>query len=162
MARTPYWADNIVLENVPVSGGSDNVDLFPGLSRDERRGITVVRLLIDLQVSPLVLDGVNAQQLAMMGIGVSSFEAFAVAGALPDPNQETDRPPRGWLWRSVLKVAHVPDALVMPVRAQADVRAKRRVDDGVLFLRIINVDRTGVTPFEIAVDGLIRVLYLLP
>ena len=161
MARTPYWADNLINQVQGASGGSDTEDLFPALSRDERRGITVVRMLIDLAVTPETLSGVVASQISFMGIGVASFEAFGV-DAVPDPDVETDRPARGWLWRTSLVVLDDPDTIVQPMRVQADVRSKRRVDDGVLFLRMINTDRTGITPFSIQVTGIVRVLYLLP
>ncbi len=160
MARTPYWADNLVDQEQAPALGSDNEDLMPALSQDERRGLTIVRLLIDLAVTPSPTNGVVGTQTSLMGIGVASFEAFG-AGVVPDSNVETDRPARGWLWRSSLVILDDADNVVPSMRVQADVRAKRRVDDGVPFLNMVNQDRTG-TAFTIRVTGIVRVLYLLP
>jgi len=159
MARQPAWEDTLINE-AATSGFGDEVDLVGDLSQQDRRGITVVRLVIDLSILPTITSGVIGSQIFDLGIGVASEDAF-VAGALPDVNVATDRPPRGWLWKTRVVVTDDTTTTMNPVRVMGDIRAKRRVDAGILFLRTLNTNLSG-TAFAVNMAGLIRTVYLLP
>ncbi len=160
MARTPYWEDTIL--NITVVDDGDSLQsLVGGLSEDERRGMTVARTIVSLQLSPTPTSGVVGSMCVDLAIGVANQQAFtAGSGSLPDPVINSERPPRGWLWKT--RVAVIDDAVTaMPLTfVHGDFRSKRKIDAGILYLHIAPQSRTG-TEFTIAVSGLIRILYLM-
>ncbi len=159
MARTPYWADTLMSFSV-ASGATNNQDLLSNLSPDERRGITLVRTIMTMAYTPSPTSGVVGTQIIDLGIGIASVDAFA-AGALPDVQVESDRPPRGWIMRDRTAVLDDATDVANITFVRGDFRTKRRIDDGDLFLQHFSTARTG-TPFTVAISGIVRVLYLLP
>jgi len=160
MPRNPFWEDTFINEDTP-SGADDLQTLVGGLSEDERRGMTVVRTLIDLWLTPTISSGVVGSMTMNLGIGVCNAQAFAAGSAsLPSPSINSERPPRGWIWRA--GIAIMDDATTVPThsRVTADVRSKRKVDAGVLYIHMDAILRTG-TPFNVKTTGLIRTLYLM-
>ncbi len=161
MPRTPYWTDVRIVEDT-ANGFGDLVDLLPNLDREEKRGITVVRQIIELALTPVVTSGVVGTMLMDIGIGVASSDAFgAGSSALPNPGLGSSRPARGWLFRTQVAIIDDADNIAPPTRVHEDVRTKRKVDDGDLFMQIEALLRTG-TAFDVKTTGLIRTLYLLP
>jgi len=160
MPRTPYWEDTFIVEDTPV-GADDLQSLVGGLSEDERRGMMIVRTLVDLWLTPVITSGVVGTMIMNMGIGVCNQQAFTAGSAsLPSPSINSERPPRGWVWRASAMI--MDDAITVPngARLQADLRSKRKIDAGILYLHMDAILRTG-TSFDIKTSGLIRVLYLM-
>ena len=161
MARTPFWEDTLV--NFDIASGAQGItNLLVNLNRDERRGLTMIRTLFRIDLLPSIPDAAFGEQALCLGMGVSSEEAFS-ASALPDPNVAGDRPARGWLIRDVYVVKdHTAEDGSSPIRrVEFDVKSKRKVDSGQLFVNWTNDPIRG-TAFNVRVHGLIRCLYLMP
>ena len=159
MARRADWADSEV-NSVVASGAQLVGSLMGGISTEGSRGMTVVRTILTLSIIPPVAVSDGHQRMSM-GIGVISQEGFG-AGVVPDANSVLDRPPRGWLWREQLvcvgaasMVSHAPAVF------RADIRGKRKVDNGELVI-IIDNDPIDGTAFGVRVVGMIRIVFLLP
>ena len=95
MARRALWTDTRVSEAI-VNAGQARVSLMSDLDSRDSEGMTAVRTILELSVTPppAVSDGYMRLDL---GVGVVSQEAF-LAGIVPDPDVVLDRPPRGWLY----------------------------------------------------------------
>ena len=126
----------------------------------DSRGMTIVRTIITLDLIPPAAVSDGWQRLSL-GIGVFSQEAFA-GSVFPDPDVAGDRPPRGWLYRTMRAV---PGAAAMtnaaPVHIEVDVKGKRKVDDGELAI-VFDNDPIDGTAFSIRVIGLVRAVFLMP
>jgi len=108
---------------------------------------------------------VQAQQLISCGIGVASAEALvAGAAALPNPGQDGQDPPRGWLYKAARVLTYQNSSsfgvedYTYPVFS-FDIRSARLVDKGVLFIQLTNGDLFG-TPMIVRVAGMVRSLIL--
>ena len=136
-----------------------NISLITGLNPNDLRGCTVIRTLISLDLCSQTVAGAWGVQRCDMAIGIASQEAFA-AGVLPDPVTNTDKPPRGWMWRSSRSVAQ--NGVGSPVLSslQADIRGARKVENGEVFLIIDNSNVFG-TAFNVQALGLVRLLVKL-
>ena len=158
MARTPYWDDNLI-DLAITSTATIETELMTALSGQQRRGITIVRTIIELGITPSPTSGVVGTQSVDIGIGVIA-ETASLAGA-PDVRVASHRPARGWIMRTRCVV--IDDATTVPAMSECkmDLRTKRKVDDGKPFIGIGNSARTG-SAFTVHVSGIIRLLYLLP
>ena len=131
----------------------------------DRRGLTVTRMLVHLAFMTTTegtSEGINAIDC---GIGVASNEAFG-QGALADPESESEQPARGWLWRDryVTRETIQGSNLVSPgfyTEVQVDIRAKRMIDTGVLWLALTNTTIAD-SGHAVQIAGIVRVLFLLP
>ena len=158
--RNAYWEDTLI--NVSIADNADILtSLVGGLSEDERRGMTVARTIVDMQLAPAVTNGVVGVMILDVAIGVANQQAFtAGSGSLPDPAINSERPPRGWVFRT--RCAILDDATtVAPLSfCVGDFRGKRKIDAGILYLHLAAQDSSG-TPFTCKAIGIIRVLYLM-
>ena len=102
MARTPYWSDDLVNFDIQ-SGQQAQSDLTGSMSSTDRRGTTVIRTIVRLDLIAAIPNVGNGEQAVCLGIGMASKESYS-ASILPDPNTEADRPLRGWSWRDVYLV----------------------------------------------------------
>ena len=159
MPRTPYWDDNFI-DFAITSTATIEVELMTNLSGQQRRGITIVRTILELGITPSPTNGVVATQSVDVGIGVIA-ESTAIAAA-PDVRVATARPACGWIMRTRCVVMDDANTVVAPTLCRMDLRMKRKVDDGKPFIGIGNTVRTGATPFTVHVSGIVRILYLLP
>ena len=158
--RNTYWEDTLI-EHTFAAAAIQLQSLVGGLSEDERRGMTVVRTLVQLWLSPVTTSGVVGSMTAVLGIGVANEQAFGVGStALPQLTINSERPPRGWLWKSSIAVLDDATTVAPLTEVRADIRAKRKIDAGVLYLGMEGDTRTG-TAFTVKLSGLIRVLYLM-
>jgi len=163
--RARAWADTLISASFPVVSSQVVVNLLTTLIPSDM--ITAVRLVIRLQCVPQNLsDDIDGGTTISFGIGVSALEAFT-ALVLPDPEIDADVPARGWLWKSVmLAVANSvtgPPAhdVYFGTTLEADVRAMRKVDRGVLYLSMRSTDNAVSGSYlPTAVIGLVRVLCL--
>ena len=160
--RRRAWADTIFNLTVASAGSITPLDLLFDLP--EMTTKTVTRLIIgyDLFPEPQGSNEVGIQRVHA-GIGVVSSEAFALA-AVPDPGTSIDFPTLGWAWRDVHSIAINEDStfggqqFVYP-RVDADIRAMRKVDKGILFFAVDNILSTG-SSFSIRIVGMVRALCL--
>ena len=159
MARRSRWSDRLMNDSIGVSG-SANFNLLPTMDIDERTAITVVRMIIHINAFASPTSGIIGVQRLDMGIGIVSVDALTAA-AVPDPNDEDDRPSGGWLWRDRIPVLDDSIGVITPTISMGDIRAKRRVSSGQLILTAINTTTAG-GGFSISLVGIIRTLVLLP
>ena len=157
MARTPFWQDLLVAEVVATSAQTI-LGLHPQLDSTATRGMTIVRTIIDLAIAPAPPGATIGTQQVSLGIGVAAQEAFAT-NVVPDPNSGSDRPARGWLWRTKCMVIDMPEGVPNIVKCIGDFRGKRRLDNGEAYIAINN-DGFQATAFSINIIGIIRTFLL--
>ncbi len=136
-SRPRSWGDRKLAIASLVAGVRQDFDLLQGVPKSDT--ITVARIIGDLtfMYSPnsTVVDSLSQVDV---GIGVSSLQAFNTGGAaLPDPSQEDEYPPRGWLYAATQPVftqAESVGVIVSVARFVFDLGAMRKLDKGVLYL----------------------------
>ena len=155
------WDDTFV--DVTASSGADTTQLLVGNVADpEKRGCTLVRMLIRLWVNQSTPGVVSGIQALTMGIGLSSDDAFT-ANALPEVQVADDFPQTGWLFRDQVLVLDetLATGVFAAISVREDVRSQRKLDRASAYIRISNVAVEG-TSFSVRCKGLIRALYKLP
>ncbi len=160
MARNRAWADTL-LSNAIATPGTLNINLLTNAPTVDT--LTAVRIVGHVIIVPdAELSAVDGSQNVDIGIGVTSVEAFG-ANTLPDANDDTKYPPRGWLWidrfTMMIAVGAGPIDRYQFTDYHFDVRSQRKVDKGVLFMTIQNVVASGGGN-AVQVSGRIRVLCL--
>ncbi len=158
MARPTDWIDTLVSLN-PTTGGQDFQSLMTGVAPVNMRGMTVIRTIISLGMISTTTAGAWGAQRMDVAIGIASQEAFA-AGVLSDPQTGTDKPPRGWVWRTSKVVTQNGVGSVVVHDLMADIRGARKVENGELYIIANNLALEG-TAFNVDVHGLVRTLYKL-
>ena len=154
------WIDK--LPNLVVASGAQGAfSLSPTITQTQLRleRLTLIRLIIGIDIMPSIRDSGEGDTLVSLGIGVFSDEATQ-AGVFADPTVETDHPARGWPWRGRYRVYAVAadDQNVSRVRVDVDIRAARKLENGVLMMVVNNDPSQGVaTP--ITMTGIIRSLF---
>ena len=148
MARPTDWVDTLVNLEVP-SGGQTITSLVTGLAPVNTRGMTVIRTIISLGLFSNTIAGVWGSIWMHLAIGIASQEVLA-AGVLPDPSVATDKPPRGWMWRTSLVVSQNGSGgqVVFPI--EADIRGARKVENGEVYIIADSVIGAG-TAFQVNV-----------
>jgi len=159
MPRPTDWIDTIISLTLAPMGGSAIQSLMTGVAPVNMRGMTLIRTIISLSLVSQTVAGAWGVQRANLGIGVADQDAFA-AGALPDPDVATDKPARGWVWRSYAGVAQNGSGAPVIYTLTADIRGARKIENGELYIAGVNTDSLG-TAFTVFVGGLIRTLYKL-
>ncbi len=159
MARKARWLDNIVsLSNATAGQVSQQLD--ESLNQDERLGMTIVRIIGELNMFSTTVAGAWGVQHAVGGIGLVSAEAEA-AGIFPDPETASDRPVSGWLYRHSSAVSQNGAGTGVVTRLTFDLRSKRMMKWGELRYIQDNNPVVGTT-FTVFTIGLVRVAVLLP
>ncbi len=159
MPRMTDWIDTRI--GLSIVGNGQLNSRVDGMSTQVvQRGTTVIRTIIALDLLSETVAGVWGVQLADLAIGIVSREAYT-AGILPDPDTNTDKPARGWMWRGSRAVTQNGSGGQFSIHLSADIRGARKVEDGVVFLMVANTNYLG-TAFNLRVVGLIRMLVKLP
>ena len=160
MARPGFWIDTLLATTTTI--GTPKIDsLMTNVSSSQsRRGWTCVRTIIGLDVAVTVHDAGEGSQRYFIGIGVASQEAFA-AGAIADPETVTDHPTRGWLYRAGYRIFNfaADQPAVFVRRIEKDIRAKRKLDNGEMYVAQSAVAQEGATT-TITTIGFIRQYWL--
>jgi len=159
---TTFWADH--LPNLTVATGSLArtdmlVDMASVPARHER--MTLTRTVIGIDVARITHDSGEGSDQVFLGIGVLSRDAFAASGAaIPDPFVMSDYPARGWVWRAAYRVYGfaADQPAVFNRRIDLDIRAQRKLENGILTLAVKNTAFEG-TSSVITVSGIIRTLW---
>jgi len=122
----------------------------------------VVRMLIHLWYTSSTGTAVDGSQQLFQGIQLASEDAFA-AMAVPDPNNMTEYPIGGWMYRDIIVVTESASGqhLNNPVELWRDLRTQRKLDRSEMIFSVEN-NAGGGTTFSVDVQGIIRVLYKLP
>ena len=155
--RGREWFPAVVnLIGVQTSGGQANHILDTGMVLDEKKDSTIVRMLIDLSVSP---NSSTVPLTVAMGITMMNADAHA-AGALPEPGNANSED-ANWLWlvpqfRHDVFAGQGPFARVFVL----DIRSKR-VYNARTDLLVLVVDNLGSSP-TVNVIGSVRTLILDP
>jgi len=159
--RTTAWEDTFVNQTL-VNNARLDQDLLVNVSDADKRGMTVIRTLIHLYFPETAATEVSGVQKLLMGIQLASEDAFA-AMAVPDPNNSTEFPIGGWMYRDIVVVSQSSARLHQnPVtEVRLDLRSQRKLDRSEMIFSIEN-NASGGTAFGVDVVGLIRVLYKLP
>ena len=156
MARPTDWIDTRVNLEVPAANAA-SMSLMTGVAPVNMRGMTVIRTIIRVGLWSNTVAGAWGVQVLDMAIGIASQEAFA-AGVLPDPSIATDKPARGWMWRTTQMVSQNGAGAPVVFTVEADIRGARKVENGEVYLVADNEIGTGTT-FQVNIKGLIRQLY---
>ena len=162
--RPRSWVDLSVNENL-AAGGREVLNILTA-SPVDLTTITVVRILGRLLVIPSVVanSSVSAQRVTV-GIGVAAVEAFDIGvTALPRAADDGDKPPRGWIYKEHGILVNQQDSGTVEAwhfpEFKFDVRGMRKVDHGILYITMENLDLLGGTT-AVKVVGLLRALCLL-
>ena len=161
MAKT-FWSDTLLVDDIGVTSFHTE-SLLQQTTRPEQRigRWTLLRTIIGLDIGATVHDSGEGSSTIDIGIGIASQEAF-LAGVFPDPNNATDFPTRGWIFRARGRIFgfDVDQPTVYSWRVDRDIRSRRVLDNGepyVIFTNGINDGGTVVA----RVTGLIRCLWLV-
>jgi len=156
------WVDKTI-SNTVSTGAQLQVRLDTGLTLVQTRltQMTLLRTIIGLSIARTVHDSGEGSEILSLGIGIVSQEAFS-ASVLPDPEAEQDFPPRGWIFRGMWRIfGFAADQPAIHVeRVDRDIRAQRKLENGVPFLvaTVGNIEGVNST---VDVRGLIRQLWLV-
>jgi len=161
--RPRVWVDLNIDENL-AAGGSFNKDLLV-LQTVDWQARTAVRHIGRLLVIPSVIaNSTVAAQKISLGIGVVAAPAFTTTGAVPTPNVDSEFPTAGWVLRDNGILVNQQDSGTVEAwhfpEFRWDIRASRKVDRGVLFLRVFVADLLAGT-VAVKVVGTVRTLVLI-
>jgi len=158
MPRPTDWVDTILFKQAATASQQSN-SLMTGVAPVNMRGMTLIRTIVSLSLFSNSVAGAWGVARCDFAIGVASQEAFA-AGVFPDPAASTDKPPRGWVYRTSKTVAQNGVGGPVVTVLEADIRGARKIENGELYLVYDNVFLSGTT-FTINLVGLVRTLYKL-
>jgi len=162
MARSTYWLDNVI-SNTVAAAAELQVDLTSALSVADRRGITIIRTIYNLQVVALDPFDTETHMIHYMGIGLVQFDA-AAGGSFPSPDTEGDQPGRGWMVRDYTSSwsAAGTSGNIIPGHFQGDLRGMRKIHQSEqLYLMFTNDLRDGTTQ-SVILEGMVRLLIKSP
>ena len=161
-ARRTAWDDELV-NTVVVNGGTTvAIRLMNNVADAEKRGCTVVRMIMGVDLLAEPPGVVSSTQRFTMGVGMISDDAFA-GSVFPDPDTDSDFPVNGWMHRSVHSIRDelLATGVIATVRVDRDIRSQRKVERSTLALFVQNTNTEGAGN-SIRITGLVRVLYKLP
>ena len=158
--RSTSWFDTKVGQDI-ANGTSALLDLLP--SGENLEGFTVTRVIVGITLMAAVPQVVTSEMQLSYGIGVASETAFALGvTALPNAESAGDFPERGWVVRGSFVVADDINGPTPPlVRWNEDLRAQRKVENGMMYLLLKN-DTIRGTVFNVRATGWVRTLCLRP
>ena len=148
-----FWNDFVL--NRTLAGNAQTVDILDAdVSDDIRKGLTVVRLIIDVTA---VLATAGPGGRLSLGIFVGETEAIA-ASAVPNPSDVGEDP--GWLWRTVGQgvFSSLANDMAQVRRFNIDLKARRRYrgeDTNLTLVMDFSTSNESVN-----VDGVIRQLLM--
>ena len=161
--RNTAWDDSILNVDYVSGGATQGNRIMEDVADPEKRGCTVVRILISLSMYAAGDPGaVSGVQRTSLGICTMSDDAFDAA-AFPDPNVNADFPVSGWMYRNTFAVRDetLATGIVPFVMIEKDLRVQRKMDRAALVLLGVSEGIQG-SGFNVKIVGMIRVLYKLP
>jgi len=149
--RAVEWFDTNIITTLP-SGTLKTFDLSAQVVDDEKKGMTVVRVIVDLVAQ---LSAVGTGGLVSMGIAMVAKEA-GVAGAFPEvTDQEMEA---SWMWKRpnlTVSATNLNDQSTF-TRFAYDTRVMRKFRFQDNELRLIL--ESGVLTSTVNVNGIVRML----
>ena len=144
------WFDTLINETTGTAE-QDSQSLTSGIADDEKKGMTLVRTIIDLTC---LLSAAGTGGVISMGLYLIQADALA-ALALPDVDISSEK---GWIWRTtrVISSTNVND-ISMNSRFIYDLKGNRKLpseDHDIIF-----VMDAGTLSADVNTDGLIRLLF---
>ncbi len=158
------WMDRAINDDVTI-GTQGNLDLLTGLGEPESRmaRFTLTRTIIGLDIARTVHDSGEGSELISLGIQIVSRPSFESPGSIPSPQDQTEFPARGWVWRASYRVFGfaADQPAIFTRRIDLDIRSQRKLENGVsvLSLQALAVEGANSTA---RVSGFIRQLWLTP
>ena len=161
MARPGFWIDTIIGTDLVVTVTNAQSLMTDASLTQSRRGWTCVRTIIGIDIARVVHDSGEGSHNVGMGIGISSDAGFQASGGIPDLATATEFPTRGWLFRAQYRVwgFAADDPTIHTVRIEKDIRAKRKIDNGVMYAVWKSTANEGAVA-TLRVDGIIRQYWL--
>ena len=151
--RAREWAD-ITVDSTLTVGTQTAIHLSSAILDDEKKGATVVRVIIDLEAVALT---VGVGSVIALGLLMLDAEARA-AGVGPDPQDDNDQP--GWMWRTrKLVFLSALNDRSQTTKIFMDVRSMRKFPGPDVDLAMVWAVVSGGSS-QVNLDGLIRVLWL--
>ena len=158
--RRTAWDDEWITETI-ASGGVGTSLLVQNVADPEKRGCTLVRLIVDMVFTPVTPLQSSGVQWIQFGIGLTSDDAFTAA-ATPEPEAEADFPVQGWILRShSVLVSETSPGPGMVERRFYDLRVSRKLERSSVFVSVTNTAIEG-SALAVRHNGLFRALYKLP
>ncbi len=160
--RKTQWVDTDFNAAVVVGAASTITSLLSDLIGNDTQGMTLVRMLIRMWVSDQDQENSADHTMLDIGVGMADQESFT-AGVLPDPGTSADQPHLGWVWKDAILQGQLKSAAGghPPIRIYEDIRSRRRIDDGELYITWTNTALFG-NGFDLRISGLVRCLFQLP
>ena len=161
VARGTFWLDKVIAATV-ANGAVSTIDLMASLAVAETRGLTLVRLIYNLNWTHVSPFDTQSSDESHMGIGLIENDASS-AGAFPDPQIEGDAPGRGWVVRdhTMFASAAGTSGNLIYGTMKGDIRAMRRIVYTHLWLLTHHVNVDGAAQ-SARLSGLVRCLFKLP
>jgi len=156
------WIDTVM--NLDVGSGAQGAqDLAVNFTSEQTRitQMTLMRTIIRLDLAYTVHDAGEGSQRLSIGFGIESQESFGAA-IHPNPNNGSDFPVRGWIFRGVYRIfGFAADQPAVYNRAvDEDMRSRRKLENGVSFVVIDNDPLEGVAA-TVRTFGVVRQLWLV-
>ena len=158
--RKTDWIDTFDTNFLGGAGAQRVFALLGSRAAEDLAGCTGVRLLVHLEASFSTASPNDSVQRLSYGIGMGSREAVT-ASIVPDPEDMSEFPPRGWLLRDFMVCVQDNVNQRGPWVARYDLRAGRKLDEGMMYMIVTNTDISGSTE-SLQVQVLVRLLCLLP
>ncbi len=156
------WIDTNLNNDVAVAA-TGFLSLMTDVSAPETRltQMTLLRTIIGLDLARTTHDSGEGSERLAIGVGIASQEAFA-AGSLSDPEDSSDFPTRGWVWRASYRIFGfaADQPAIFTRRIDLDLRSQRKLENGESFCTFQNTALEG-TSGVVRVLGLIRQLWLV-
>ncbi len=149
--RTVEW-HNTNLNQLLTSGSQISLELSAGIAQDEVKGMTVMRVIVDL-VAQLSVAGTGG--LVSMGIAMVAEEAVT-AGGIPDTNVEANE--ASWMWLRALQTVSATNlsdrSSFTPFLYDSKVMRRFRFEE----LQLRWICNAGTLSANVNINGSIRVL----
>ena len=160
--RQTVWFDTLH-DNTIGSSGVLNETLLTGMSNIVQRtqGMTLLRTIICHDYSYAIHDSGEGSQVLDVGIQLATQEAFA-AGVLPDVEDDSEFPNRGWIYRCRHKLhGFAADQPMVDVRTvYRDLRSQRKLENAELIITFKNTVDSGAAS-SVQIVGITRCLFAL-
>ena len=150
--RGLFWIDTNIDENT-ASGTQDMTDLTTLMVDDEKKGATLVRTILHLD---MILTAAGTGGLMALGLVMVDDDAMS-AGAVPEANSAGEQP--GWIFRSQRVISTTdPNDSSQFLKWDLDIRARRKLTgENSNLLLIINA---GSLSASVNSDGWARMLFM--
>ena len=158
--RRRTWIDTNIDEVLGV-GAVITKQLVPSSFPDDTKGLTIVRMILHLDILPIVVNTAGSANHVRMGygIGILSDEAVAGGAALPSPLLQVQEPVTGWMLRNTRVVAESNDSPAYYQQVDLDLRAQRKMMYGTPQL-LLEAEGFILAAFTLTVSGFMRMLVL--